>query len=114
MKTKRLSANYMDIIFSRNESRAWRQKDNGIVEIEVENKGFFNAIAQKFFKRPKKSQISLDKYGSKIWLLFDGHNAVSDIVKTMEEDFSSEKDRMLDRVITFLGILEVHKFIIRK
>ncbi len=113
MKTKKLSANYMDIIFTRNESRPWRQKADGIVEIEMENKGFFNALAQRFFKRPKKSLISLDQYGSKIWLLFDGNKKVSDIVKAMEEAFPAEKERMLDRVITFLGTLEVHKFIIR-
>lgn len=112
-KTKKLSANYMDLVFVKNEDRPWSQKENGIVEIKMENKGFFNTIAQKFFKRPRFSNIALDAYGTKVWLCIDGKNTVSDIVKLMEEAFPSEKDGMLKRVVQFLTTLELHSFIKR-
>ena len=80
-KTKKLSANYMDLVFIQNKDRPWTQKENGIVEIKMENKGFFNTIAQKFFKRPRFSNSALDAYDSKLWLCIDGNNTVSDILK---------------------------------
>ena len=113
-KTKRLSANYMDLVFVKNEDRPWSQKEDGIVEIQMENKGFFNAIAQKFFKRPRFSRISLDAYGSKLWLSIDGNNTVTQIVEAMENAFPSEKDKMLNRVVQFLNTLELHSFIKRR
>lgn len=112
-KTKKLSANYMDLVFSKNPGRVWRQKDEGIVEIDMENRGLFNAIAQKFFKRPRVSHIALDKYGSVLWLGLDGENTVNDLLELMQKAFPEEKDKMLNRLVQFLTTLEVHSFIIR-
>ena len=39
----------------------------GIVTLEIENKGFMNKLAQKFFKKPKISYVHLDALGSFIW-----------------------------------------------
>ena len=44
--------NYLDKIPVIN--RKWELIENNLVEVTVENRGFFNAIAQKIFKRPKK------------------------------------------------------------
>ena len=110
-KTKKLSANYMDMVFVLNKDLPWSQKENGIVEIQMENKGFFNAVAQKFFKRPRFSRISLDTYGSKLWLYIDGKNTVMQLVEAMENAFPSEKDKMINRVIQFLATLESNRFI---
>lgn len=112
-KTKKLPANYMDLVFVKNESRPWRVKDDGFVEIDMENRGFFNSIAQRFFKKPKISHISLDKYGSLLWQALDGKTTVSDILKAMTEAFPAESDKMLNRVVQFLATLEMHGFIIR-
>ena len=113
-KTKRLSANYMDLVFVKNEDRPWNQKEDGIVEIQMENKGFFNTVAQKFFKKPRISHISLDKYGSVLWLAVNGENTVNDIIAVMQEKFPDEKDKMLNRVVQFLTTLELNHFINRK
>ena len=112
-KTKKLSANYMDIVFVRNESRPWRQKNDGIVEIDMENTGFFNALAQKFFHRPRVSHISLDKYGSALWLALSGNATVNDVLQKMNEAFPAETDKMLNRVVQFLATLERTGFIKR-
>ncbi len=44
----------------------------------------------------------------------NGSNTVYDIVMAMKEQFPQEEDRMLDRVVTFLGTLQNNRFIIKK
>ncbi len=112
-KTRTISANYMDLIFKRNPEILWREKDGNLVEVDMVNKGFFNSIAQKFFHRPKVSHISLDKYGSVLWLALDGTATVNDVLGKMNEAFPDEQDKMLNRVVQFLTTLESWKFISR-
>ena len=113
-KIKKLPSNYMDIVFVRSEGFPWRQKDDGFVEIDMENRGFFNAVAQKFFKRPRISHISLDKYGTTLWLALDGKATVNDVLSKMKNAFPEEGEKMLNRVVHFLNTLEIHKFIVRQ
>ena len=112
-KTRTLSANYMDIVFSKNAEIQWRVKENGFVEVDMENKGFFNSIAQKFFHRPRVSHIALDKYGSTLWLALDGTATVNALLAKMNETFPAETDKMLNRLVQFLITLETWKFISR-
>lgn len=113
-KKKKLAPNYMDTVFIPLPSRPWRQGEDGIVVIDVENKGLHHRIAQKFWHKPKVSHISLDAYGTALWNLMDGKNTVYDIIMAMKEQFPGEEDRMLDRVVTFLGTLQNHQFIVIK
>ena len=60
MKTKKIAKNYLDIVFVPAPDLAWRKSESEPLETEekfvtldVENKGFFNFIAQKFFGQPK-------------------------------------------------------------
>lgn len=112
-KTRRLPANYMDIVFSKNAEIQWRVKEDGFVEVDMVNKGFFNSIAQKFFHRPRVSHIALDKYGSTLWLALDGTATVNDLLAKMNEAFPAESDKMLNRLVQFLTTLERWKFIDR-
>ena len=112
-KTRKLSANYMDLVFSKNADIQWRVKEDGIVEVDMVNKGFFNSVAQKFFHRPRVSHIALDKYGTTLWLALDGTATVNDLLAKMNEAFPAETDKMLNRLVQFLTTLETWKFIIR-
>ena len=112
-KTRKLSANYMDLVFSKNAEIQWRVKEDGFVEVDMENKGFFNSVAQKFFHRPRVSHIALDKYGTTLWLTLDGTATVNDVLNKMNEAFPDERDKMLNRVVQFLTTLETWKFISR-
>lgn len=113
-KKKKISPNYLEIIPKRSEDRPWRIAEDGMVEIDMENKGFYHFIAQKFFKKPRISHISLDKYGSVVWQSIDGKNTVNDIIAVMKKSFPKEKDRMLDRVVTYMAVLQRGGFIIMK
>ena len=112
-KTRKLSANYMDLVFTKNAEILWRVKEDGFVEVDMVNKGFFNSIARKFFHRPRVSHIALDKYGTKLWLALDGTATVNDVLNKMNEAFPDETDKMLNRVVQFLTTLERWEFINR-
>ncbi|MCH5188182.1 MAG: PqqD family protein [Oscillospiraceae bacterium] len=113
-KKMKVSANYMECVPVRGAMRPWRVRDDGMVEIDMENKGFYHSIAQKFFKKPRVSHIALDRYGSVVWQNIDGKNTVTDIIHIMENEFPDEKDRMLDRVVTYMATLQRNSFIIMK
>ncbi len=112
-KKKRVPANYMDAVFIPNPERPWTEK-KGRVVIDVENKGFYHWVAQKFFHRPRVSHIELDAHGTAVWKELDGQRTVYDIVRKMEEKFPAERDRMIDRVVTYMGILQRNHFVVRK
>lgn len=111
MKKKKIPANFLEQVPIRDENHAWRLKDDGMVEVDMEHKGFYHKIAQKFFKKPRVSHIALDKYGSVLWQSIDGKCTVADIVQVMEDTFPDETDRMLDRVVTFMVTLKNNRFI---
>lgn len=113
-KNNRIPANYMDIAYVRNPDFSWDVGEDGIVVVDVPNTGFFNRVAQTFFHRPRISHISLDKYGSTVWNLVNGENTVFDIVKHMENVFPDEKEKMVDRVVKFMRILDVNHYILIK
>lgn len=108
---KKINKNYMDNIPKRSDQRPWRIREDGVAEIDVENKGFYHFIAQKFFGKPRVSHIALDAHGSVVWQSIDGKNSVHDIVRIMEQKFPGEKSRMLDRVVTYIAMLQRNEFI---
>lgn len=110
-RTRIVTGNYLDEVPVRSQSRPWTEDEDGRVVIDVENKGLANKIAQTFFHKPRVSHISLDAYGTVVWKEIDGVHTVGQIVDAMKRQFPDEAERMLDRVVTFLGTLQAHKFI---
>ena len=108
---RKLPANYMDVVYRRAEGLAFHDNDKGLTVLDVENTGFYNRIAQRFFHRPRVSHIALDKYGTALWRLLDGERSVFCLVQEMKAAFPDEEDRMLDRCVQFLHTLEVNRFI---
>lgn len=108
---KKISKNYLDMIPVRAADMPWHIMENDMVEVEMENRGFYNTLAQKLFHRPRISHISFDKYGTALWLMIDGEKSIYDIVLCMEDYFPDEKDGMINRVAVFMSILESNQFI---
>ena len=86
MKEKK---NYIDNIPKINDMK-WDVSEDGIVEITVENTGFYNTIAQKIFKKPRYSFIKLDEYGSFVWQQIDGKKSIYEIGKEKLNKMLSE------------------------
>ena len=113
-KKRSVPINYLECVPVRKEDRPWHLKEDGMVEVDMEHKGFYPFIAQKFFKKPRISHIALDEYGSIVWQNIDGKNNVMDIVHIMENAFPKEQDRMLDRVVTYMATLQRNGFVLIK
>ena len=105
------SKNYLDNVPLKNPQIKWETDDNQKVTLLIENKGVFNKIAQKFFKKPKISQIHLDENGSFVWLLIDGNKDITEIGKLVDEHFGEKSHPLYERLAKFLGILESYNFI---
>ena len=83
---------------------------NGIVTIEIENKGLFNKIAQKFFKKPRISYIHLDELGSFIWKVLDGEKDIIEIGKLIEKEFGEKANPLYERLAEYIRRLESYGF----
>lgn len=104
--------NYLNYIPGHNALFPFQKKENGRIEVEVKNRGLFNRIAQIFFKRPKKSYIELDEFGSFVWEQIDGKRTIYDICMLIKERFGEEAEPLFERAVTFFQILRRNTFIV--
>ncbi len=107
---KKKPENYLDKKPIRREDISWTEKD-GSVTLEIENKGVFNRIAQKLFKKPKVSYIHLDEMGSFIWPVIDGEKTIFELGKEVEERFGDDANPLYERLVKYFQILESYNFI---
>lgn len=109
---KKKSENFLDYIPKINPEIEWKIKEDGMVEVAMENKGFFNRLAQIIWKRPKISYISLEEMGSFIWQQIDGERTVLDISVLVKEEFGEKAEPLLERLCTYVKMLANWKFVI--
>ena len=103
--------NYLEKIPVRNENITWKQDENGAVTLEIENTGFFNKVAQKFFKKPKISYVHLDENGSFLWPLLDGEKSILTLGALVKEHFGEKAEPLYERLAKYFQILESYKFV---
>ena len=112
MKKKNvISQNYLEKKPIRTEGIGWSKDEEDVVTLEIVNKGVFNFIAQKLFKRPRISYVHLDEMGCFIWPHIDGEKVILAIGKLVEEQFGEKANPLYERLVTFFGILESYRFI---
>lgn len=111
MKKKSNAENYLEKIPVRNPDIRWTVNDKKLVTLEIENKGFYNRIAQKFFRRPPVSYIHLDNIGSFVWPLINGEKDILELGVSVKEHFSDEAEPLYERLAKFFQILESYRFI---
>ncbi len=107
---KKNDTNYLDKIPVHPDLK-WSADENGIVTLEIENKGAMNKIAQKLFKKPKVSYIHLDKTGSFVWPLIDGKRSIADLANDVDAHFGEEAHPLYERLAQFFRVLDSYKFI---
>lgn len=111
MKTKKIiPANYLDNIPVQICQR-YNEDEEGIVTLEIENKGFANKLAQKLLKKPKISYIHLDNFGSFVWKNIDGGKSIYDIGKDIEREFGDEINPLYERLAKYFQILSSYGFV---
>lgn len=111
---KKKPKNYLDFIPIRNPKISWNKDTYGIVTLQVIRNGAFDKIAQKLFKVPNKSDIKLDKHGSFVWTCIDDNKSIFEISKDVKSHFGKDAEPLLERLITFVSILDDNKFVTLK
>ncbi len=112
MKKKNvIEQNYLEKIPSHKQDIGWNTDGEGIVTLEIENKGFMNKLAQKLFKKPKISYIHLDELGSFVWPLIDGEKSILVIGEAVDAHFGEKAHPLYERLAKFFQILESYNFI---
>lgn len=104
------SPNYLDFIPVIPEKLKYDIVD-GNVTIYQENKGLFNRIAQKLFKKPAVSQIHLDEMGNFIWPHINGQNSIMDIATLIKEEFGEKAEPLYNRVVQYFKTLVSYGFV---
>lgn len=107
---KKNSQNYLDYIPVKNPDIEFETAENGKVTVYIEWTGFYHRIAQKFFHRPRVSDIKMDDLGSFVWLAIDDEKDVHQLSKELEKKYP-KMEKSLSRLIKFLEILHDNRLI---
>lgn len=108
---KKQEENYLEKIPKRKEGLQWTVDEDGKVTLNIENKGFFNFIAQKLFKKPRISYVHLDENGSFVWPLIDGEKDIIKIGEAVKEHFGEAAEPLYPRLAQFFRILSSYGFV---
>ncbi|MBE7046738.1 MAG: PqqD family protein [Ruminococcaceae bacterium] len=108
---KKISENYLLRKPIRNEKYKWTTDDKGIVTLEIENRGVFNRICQKLFKKPPVSYVHLDEMGSFVWPIIDGEMDITRIGEIVDEHFGEKAHPLYERLAKYFQILESYGFV---
>lgn len=114
MKKKKkivIPKNFLDLYPRRNKEIAWKKAEDGLVTLEIENKGWANRVAQKLFKRPRISYVHLDETGSFIWPMIDGCKPIRDFGPPMKERFGEAAEPLYERLARYFQILQSYHFV---
>ena len=107
---KKKQENYLDYVPVISPKNTWSVED-GKVTIHMVHRGFYAAIAQKFFHRPRVSHIDLDAHGSFIFQQIDGKRTVNDLALLMKRQFGKDAEPLYDRLVKYMQILRNNGFI---
>ncbi len=103
--------NYLDYVFKIKEGLIWNIDDHNVVTVDMENTGFTNRIAQRFFKKPAISHITLEGMGSFIFTCIDGNRSVYDIGLLLRDKYHDEAEPLYERLSLYMKKLEEVGFI---
>ena len=109
-KTK-TQENYLDRVPVIKEGIEWLADENGIVTINIINKGFFNRLAQLLFRKPKVSHIHLEENGSFVWQTIDGKMNIAEIGILVKERFGEKAEPLYERLAKYFQMLDNCGFI---
>lgn len=106
------NSNFLEYIPVRNNEYRWEKDDKDNITIYVENKGMFNRIAQKLFKRPEVSRIHLQGIGNYVWQIIDGNMNVYELGVKVKEHYGDEAEPLYERLSKYMRMLEEYGFIV--
>ena len=114
MKKNKTPENFLEVVPVKNPEINFTTDDNGIVTLEIENKGLMNRVFQKLLKKPKITYIHMEELGSFVWQIIDGESDILALGKKVEEHFGEKANPLYERLSQYIKILESYNFITLK
>ncbi|SHK35821.1 Coenzyme PQQ synthesis protein D (PqqD) [Hathewaya proteolytica DSM 3090] len=103
MKNKKIEDNFLKYV-PKIKYKNW-ENHNGIVTLYFFRDSMVEKIVCFLFKKPKITDIKLDKLSSKVWLMINGKDDVWSISEKLCEDTGDSIETSYKRVILFLRYL---------
>ena len=103
--------NFLEYRPARSPANTWDMNDAGLVTVHMVHRGFYAALAQKLFHRPRVSHIELDELGSFVFQQIDGERTVEQIAQKVKAQFGEKADPLYDRLTQYLNILRSNRFV---
>ena len=105
----------LNIIYKISDNLEYEVDEENIVTILMKQ----DHKVQRFFRKlkfriPEYKKISLDEYGSWIFLLIDGNRNVKDIGESLEVKYGESVHPLYERLLLFLNHIEVNCHYIEK
>lgn len=110
-RTSAKSKNFLDLVPVKSEKFRYETASDGKVTVFVENKGFFNFVAQKIFKKPRFSQVHFEEFGSFIWPQIDGKKSVKEIAALLSAQFGKKAEPLYPRISLYFKTLLDYGFV---
>ncbi len=111
LNKNRRTENFLDLIPVKSEKFRTETDSEGKVTIFIENKGFFNFLAQKIFKKPRFSQVHLEDFGSFIFQQIDGVKTVKEIADLLHQKFGEKSEPLYPRISMYFNTLLNYGFV---
>ena len=108
---KKNKENYVERKPRLSSSIKYSVNEEGIVTLEIENKGVMNRIMQKLFFKPRVSYIHLDEFGSFAVQCADGEKDIFAIGKEVEAKFGEKANPLFERLSKFFQVMDSYGFI---
>ena len=109
--SKKQENNYLDFIPVPDPGYEWDSDEKGIVTVHMVNKGFYNWMARRLFKRPHISHIRLDETGSFAWSQMDGKRSIYEIGVLLKNHSPGAEGSGYGRVAEYFRVLYRNHFI---
>jgi hypothetical protein len=105
----------LNIIFKISDSLEYEVDKDGIVTILEKQ----DHKVQRFFRKlkfriPEYKKISMDEYGSFVFLQIDGKRTVKDIGENLEEKYGEKAHPLYERLLLFLNHINVNCHYVEK
>lgn len=105
----------LNIIYKISDKIEYEVDEEGIVTIMIRQdhkvQNFFRKLK---FRIPEYRKLSLDEYGSWIFLQVDGKKSVKDIGESLEEKYGDKVHPLYERLLLFLNHIDTNCHYIEK
>ena len=89
-------------------------KDNIVTILEKQDHKVQKFFRKLKFRIPEYKKITLDEYGSYVFLQIDGRKTVKDIGENLEAKYGDESHPLYERLLLFLNHIDVNCHYIEK